>query len=441
MSITAGPTGEVGDIIYGDGDRPCALRIPKQPPFSAATVPGVPGEAEHDAASRPGAPFPFDLFEAVRFWLTDRGNLALEQQAYDIHDRLLAEASVQERLGVREIPIVNAYLLLLRHWLEQRLGIPAQSRLPQGKKCVIVLSHDVDNPLDPGDPRHEVWLAGLALAKRRRRPFTTQLLNTLIRTRDRMKNSRDRHWVFKEIMRAEDRYGFRSTFFFASTSCVAGHPLDVAYDIRTPRFRSLMRELPENGWEVGLHASYCARESSTTLRLEKTKLEQVAAREVKGTRHHFWHLARPFWSTLQDHEVAGLSYDTSIAFNEQPGYRIGIASTFQPWNPDLQCAIHTVQIPTVAMDGAFFYHPGQTTAAVLSRMQGLLDTLKKYEGIAAIDWHEYTSYPASTRFRVWGETYLELLAMLAADREIHVCNCEQALAMYRRPQQSDLLPI
>ncbi len=78
-------------------------------------------------------------------------------------------ASAQEALGVREVPIVNAYLLHFRAWATQRTGAAGASPLPPGKRCIVVLSHDVDSPIDPGSPRHAVELA-LANVRRGRKP-------------------------------------------------------------------------------------------------------------------------------------------------------------------------------------------------------------------------------------------------------------------------------
>jgi hypothetical protein len=54
--------------------------------------------------------------------------------------------------------------------------------------------------------------------------------------------------------------------------------------------------------------------------------------------------------------------------------------------------------------------------------------LKRFEGVAAIDWHEYTSFPASKRYRRWGEAYLALLDQLAADPEIAVQTFDELVA-------------
>lgn len=238
-----------------------------------------------------------------------------------------------------------------------------------------------------------------------------------------------RHWLFREVMEAEGRHNFRSTFLFAAGPSFSpgASPLDVYYDVSAPRFRRTFREIRERGCEIGLHVSYNARESAARIAGEKQALERAAGAEVLGCRHHYWHMKRPFWATLEDHARAGMAYDASVAFEHAPGFRLGVAFPFYPWNPEAERAVATLQIPTMAMDGGFFYRRGQTSEAVLAHVRGLLNNLKKYEGVAAIDWHEYTSFPGHSQFHEWGEAYLAILDLLASDSEIQVQNCAEAV--------------
>ena len=193
-----------------------------------------------------------------------------------------------------------------------------------------------------------------------------------------------------------------------------------------------MKTIGATDWEVGLHLSYDARESAERMAVERQRLEAVAGCPVRGTRHHYWHMSRPIWQTLEDHGKSGIVYDTSIGFNEQPGYRLGIAYPFRPWDPSSQRPVSTLQIPTLFMDGAFFYNKVQTVDRVIQRVAPLIEHLKCFNGVAAIDWHDYTSFPGLTRFRAWGEAYLEILSLLAADNSIVVQSCAQFLQARER---------
>jgi peptidoglycan/xylan/chitin deacetylase (PgdA/CDA1 family) len=415
------------DVYHGDDRaRPCGIRIPRVPAYLTADVPRVPPT---DVPANAGEPFPFDLFSALRFWLADEGNARAPEECFDRHDRLIGERSAQEAAGVREIPVVNAYLLLFRAWAQARLGIGRGSLLPEGKRCVVVLSHDVDRPLDPTDLRPTLRLAASSL---RRRPLRAPAYAGIAVAQALVAAARHRgarRWVFKEVAAAEEERGFRSTFFFAATSRFQrrGSYWDVAYDVSGERYRRVCRELAAGGSEIGLHAGYGARDRQGQLEGERRLIEEVAGQPVLGTRHHFWHMARPFWPTLEAHAAAGLGYDTSVAFNEVPGFRLGAALPFRPWNPERQRAIPLVEIPTMAMDGAFFYREGTSVESAVAEVERLVGVLKRSEGTAALDWHQEASFPAPGPLKRWGEAYLAVLDLLAADPEVSVQPCRAAM--------------
>jgi len=413
-------SGSAADVYHGNDGYPCKLRIPLVASYSPTDVPVPPACMIVDGAYCNDEPFPFDLFAAIRFWLGDEGNAACADSAFDVHGRLLAENSLQARLKVLELPVVNAYLMVFRQWFTARFKIFCRSRLPFGKKCAVVLTHDVDNPINPGYPFHHLGLAQLALRNKRPRTALRLVGNAILRAAHGIAHPGERRWLFPDIIKAEGQYGFRSTFFFASRSKAEGHELDVSYNVKTSRFCHLLREIALSGSEIGLHASYRSGESATLLAVERQRLERVTQSEIKGARHHYWHLTRRFWDTLDRHAESGIKYDCSVSFNDAPGFRLGIAYPFQPWNPLSERPIKTLQIPTFLMDGALFEYGREKADGALDTVVSLLSCLKRYEGVAALDWHEYTSFPGSREFRDWGQAYLNVLEILNADSEIAV---------------------
>ena len=173
--------------------------------------------------------------------------------------------------------------------------------------------------------------------------------------------------------------------------------------------------MASRGFGVGLHIGYRARAQAVRIAAERERLEAIAETQVTGSRHHYWHMTRPFWASLEAHGRAGLLFDSSVGFNSAPGYRLGVALPFHPWNPETGSVVPTLQIPTLAMDSMLMLPRAASVDAVIERFDGVLAALKRYEGVAALDWHEYTSFPGSTRYRAWGEAYLSLLDHLAGD--------------------------
>jgi hypothetical protein len=426
----------VADVYYGrDPCWPCRIRIPHVPAYSRDTIPPIPSSRAREAAKTVGAAFPFDVFAALRFWLADEGN-GPDDADRDEHGRVVAAASAQSRIAATRVPIVNAYLALLRRWIEERTGLAAHSPMPPGKRCAVVLTHDVDSPVDPADRRHSAWLA-IADARHGRPRRALRHIRKAVRTAHGAPTSASTRWLFRDITRAEQRYGFRSTFFFAPVSCLSpiGHGFDVDYDLSAPRFRRVMRELRESDAEIGLHLSYTALADGSRIARERELVEAVAGVNVLGCRHHYFHTSDPLWPSLEAHAAAGLSYDSSVAFAREPGFRLGIAMVTRLWNPTAQRPISALQIPPMAMDGHFYYPGEQALEDTLSQFRALLDGLKEYEGVAALDWHEYTASPSGA-YGHWGEGYRAILDLLASDEEVAVLTCAQAMALSRTARSS-----
>jgi hypothetical protein len=420
----------IADVYYGnDTGRYCRIRIPYLSRYRRETIPPVPGSQARDAARTMGAPFPFDLFAALRFWLADEGNVGADADR-DEHGRVIAEASAQWHVGAVRVPIVNAYLALFRSWIETRTQLATHSPLPTGKRCALVLTHDVDSPIGPADPRHRTWLA-LADARRGRPRRAVRHLREAARGLRGSATAASTTSLFRDIVRAEERCGFRSTFFFAPVSSFSpmGHPFDVRYDLTAPRFRRVTRELTARGAEIGLHVSYSALGDRNRIAYERELVEAVAGVDVLGCRHHYFHTSEPLWPSLDAHAAAGLRYDSSVCFAREAGFRLGLAFVARLWNPSAERPISALQIPPMAMDGHFYYKPSQTLEDTLSEFLALLDRLKEYEGVAALDWHEYTASRSSAAYGHWADGYRAILDVLASDREVVVLTCAEAMVL------------
>jgi hypothetical protein len=262
-----------------------------------------------------------------------------------------------------------------------------------------------------------------------------------VRTARRDPTSASTESIFRDVTCAEQRHGFRSTFFFAPVSCFSpiGHGFDVGYDLSAPRFRRIMRELRESDDEIGLHVSYAARADPRRIAHERDLVEAVAGVNVLGCRHHYLHTSDPLWPSLEAHAAARLSYDSSVFFAREPGFRLGIAMVTDLWNPTAQRPISALQIPAMAMDGHFYDYRDQTLEDTLSQFNALLDGLKEYEGVAALDWHEYTASPSGA-YRRWAEGYRAILDLLASDEEVVVLTCAQAMSLSRPARPSSPAP-
>ncbi|MEI8334575.1 MAG: hypothetical protein WCH74_12115 [Chloroflexota bacterium] len=400
-------------VVYGHAApaRPSGISIPERP--DDLLWPDV--IAAHEAAPL-GGDVPFDIISAIGSFLRDDVHRDADPEGLDDHGRLTYAASWPAKVGLGDLPIVNAYVAYFERLVRGRLGLEGRPRWPEGRRAAIGLSHDVDQPdkyamleclLRPwrlrGRPRSAIrWTAELARA----------------RLRDRA--PRD-WWLFDEVMDSEARRGLSSTFFFAPTTfhSTRGTRLDVAYDVSAARFRPVFRAMREGGFEVAMHAGYRAHEHARWLIAERRRLSDAAGSEIRGIRHHYWHLGPDIEATLRSHEQAGFAYDSSLAFNDHLGFRRSVALPFHPFDPVLHRPLRTLQLPSFCMDGNLFHASTDVDPAVAA-VSDMIERIVDGGGIGTIDWHIQTSYPGNREFRVWAVAYQAILDMLAGRQDIWV---------------------
>ncbi len=242
---------------------------------------------------------------------------------------------------------------------------------PENKKFAVCLTHDVD---DIYPPLSHTILSSLYCMKNLN---FNELKNQLF-WKNRGKEFSP-YWNFKEIMKLEEKYEAKSSFYFIATD----------RDVR--RFRYNIEDLENElgsivdaGWEVGLHGGYYSYNSLEDMKKEKERLEKVLGKDVIGYRNHYLRFKVPdTWELLAK---AGFKYDTTFGYSDMVGFRNGMCHPFKPFNLTNKKEINIIELPMIIMDGALFgsmknsYEAWETT-------KRLIDTVEKYNGVLTILWH------------------------------------------------------
>jgi len=297
--------------------------------------------------------------------------------------------SVLYELGILEVPIVNLYCQVLMQLLSSMLPDGVRERRTEwkdGKRFAVALTHDVDTPL-----RGYRGAIGRMLQK-----------SSFIAPA----KPRDPYWNFDNWIALEQKYGFKSAFFFYASA--DRHPLDPHYDIGDALFSKLIRKIDDLGWEVGLHGSYQSYNNAGLLLKEKARLERILKKNIEGVRQHY--LRFDIRSTWKEQSRAGFLYDATLGYNEALGFRAGIAHPFHAFSEIDSKRLAIVELPLTIMDGVLFSEAPKDIEGATRRCLAILERTKESGGCASILWHQRVwddkDYPG------WREVYENILRHL-----------------------------
>ena len=242
---------------------------------------------------------------------------------------------------------------------------------PQKKKFAVCLTHDVDEIYPPFS---HMLLSSLYCIKNLN---FSELKNQLLWRNKGKENSP--YLNFKEIIRLEEKYDSKSSFYFLTSDD----------DIKRYRYNieDLKNELGyivEKGWEVGLHGGYYTYDDLKKMKKEKNRLEKVLGKEVIGYRNHYLRFKVPDTWELQ--RKAGFKYDTTFGYNDMIGFRNGMCHPFKPFNLNTNQEINILEIPLIVMDGTLF-SLSKSFKEAFETIKRLIDIIEQYNGVITLLWH------------------------------------------------------
>ena len=294
------------------------------------------------------------------------------------------------------IPKVNLLLKEIEKDIEENLppNLPYVKKWywPNWKEYALCISHDIDKI---SESKSHIW-------KIRERFSKMTVLKALLGISNPYKN-------FKSFMKLEKRYGVRSSFYFLANE----------YDFE--KISKEIRSLKENQMDLGLHGRFGTHTNQNKLIEDKEKLEQIFGQSIHGTRQHF--LKFEFPTTWDVQNKSNLLYDTTVGFNDKIGYKIGFAFPFFPPDHNLN-PLQLIELPLIIMDAALWTWLKLTEKSALHTIQQIRDTIKQYNGLFTILWHQCTLKMRGGR--IYGKVLEKLV-----DNSVYVSNGAEIARWWR----------
>jgi hypothetical protein len=329
--------------------------------------------------------FDFDIAAATFMLASEFQDLiSLERDEFD---RLRAMDSLQDKLGILDLPVVNYYSMFLKKKVEESFGVRLESKKYGEEDHALALTHDVD------------YTSSLNLRMIRRNILGHAILNNDGLT----PNERAMKLLYplfaiagydppksglKFLRRMETQKKLKSTFFI-KTGATAKQDVNYNYDSRP--FGRFVNSLTDNGFEIGIHPSMKTYIDGEQLHVEKARLEKLAGKQINSVRQHY--LKFTAGKTIGIWEKAGLRYDSTLGFSRKAGFRNSVAFPFPLYNFEKDRISTVTELPLIIMDGTFADNRTVTPDETFDKMKKLVDETKAAHGAASILFHNSLTDP------------------------------------------------
>jgi peptidoglycan/xylan/chitin deacetylase (PgdA/CDA1 family) len=350
-------------------------------------------------------------------------------------------------------PVINRELLRNKNVAASSLS----SAWPEGKKFAVCLSHDVDQ-VTPA-----LWGARVRRLKDvfplvlKDKPYLASKLKSLCSLRltegedpaNSMIVQNEPHLerfkkgdFFSPWLSLEERFGFRSTFFFFPDLPARYHDFDrpgyrhydiIEYSDERVTLAEMMCILDRRGWEVGLHGTFYSFDDTQELRRQKEQVERAVQKEVVSIRQHYLHF--DITKTPRAQGEAGLKFDSSFGSNRLIGFRNGLAFPFYFFDLAADIPLPVLEIPLHIQDGALFIpnNLGLSPPLALLRAKEMIDRVEETQGLLTLLWHPHSADAMS--FPGWFWVYAELLSYIA-QKDAWVAPVREVGNWWKERQQS-----
>lgn len=196
------------------------------------------------------------------------------------------------------------------------------------------------------------------------------------------------------ILEIEAALAVRSTWFVicATPTLATFRAGDATYRPEGRAAGRVLQRIDAAGHEIGLHGSFATFAEPPAFEHERTRLETLVGRSVRGVRQHFLRMNPGI--TQRGMQAAGFSYDATFGFSDRGGYRLGVADVVPAWDAARDAGGPLLEVPLTWMDRALSKYQGvEDPRAWVDEALTLAHTCRDVEGLWVGLWHPNLTPP------------------------------------------------
>lgn len=345
----------------------------------------------------------FDIISSAFFFLSNWQELQFEKKG--LLNRFPYEESIQCKLDIICLPVVNYYFDILKSAIEKTCSVSLKPRPWREHSFATFISHDIDT-CESG------WLQGGFNALKKGRLLTTlDLILKKIAGKDVWFN-------FSEIISLEQSFDIKSTFFFLGRRDKFKGMPNADYELSNRKFGKAFEEIKLVGSEIGIHGSLGS--SNNTNRF-KEDLKKFGI-GVEGNRYHF--LEFDPVESLRVLEESGIKFDSSMGFAEHYGFRNGICMPFYLYDIPNDRPSSVLEIPLILMDGTLQSTKYLNIAKdqIAGRIGTLIAEIEKFGGLFTLLWHN--THFSDYKYQGWKQIFEEITGICRKENSAFVTGSE-----------------
>lgn len=329
-------------------------------------------------------------------WYLMSGMQENTDKSRDKYGRFTHSQSLQKKLNITTVPVVNYYFDILKKAIEMSQNVSIDShRVFSG-----TVTHDIDEVLSGWKHRIRTSLENKDYA---RACFFG--ISQVFRPFSPWKN-------LEHLAAYNSSKGVHSTFFFLPRNNKQDSIKNADYPLAHPYITKQLESLKKSNHEIGVHGSYRTHDIASELIADK---QQISLKTVSN-RFHF--LQFDLSKTPQVLASSKFAIDSTLGFQEHIGFRNSICTPFYLYDFEQDIPFEWVEVPLNVMDCTleFEEYMGLSPERALIEIKNLTQEIIKFNGNICLNWHN--TYFSEYEKEAWKNLYKELIDWLIEQ------NCE-----------------